>query len=326
MRKFLPLLLLFFLFGCNQENGEPNAAFKDSLPGSNGGRLDVIVVAEDGLYSDVAGESLRRYFTRARTGLPQEEPVFNLRQVDPKEFNDLLKRTRNLILLETGESKFEIRKNVYARPQRVVRFSAPDEEALAKLINENHKKAEQSIMALELSYLRQRLTRKTQPLPAALKNHHATMAIPADYELENESEDLLVFWKKGVQSDMGIMVHFEPIDDEASLLGEKIIPLRDSLTQIYVPGENEGSYMVVEDMMTPSIENTEIDGHFALETRGLWRVTNDFMGGSFINFTIFDEDNNQRIMLDGFVYAPELSKRNLILELEAILRSFETTN
>ena len=84
--------------------------------------------------------------------------------------------------------------------------------------------------------------------------------------------------------------------------------------------------MVVEDLLLPSIENTEVDGHFAMETRGLWRVTNDFMGGSFINLTVYDEDHKQRVMLDGFVYAPDMSKRNLLLELEAILRTFETVN
>ena len=49
-------------------------------------------------------------------------------------------------------------------------------------------------------------------------------------------------------------------------------------------------------------------------------------GGSFINYTVFDETNNQRIMVDAFIYAPEIKKRNLVLELEAILRTLEITN
>lgn len=327
MRYILPLLLSVLMLSCNQENGEPNQVFKDTLPGSNGGRLDVIVVAKDALYDQVAGETLRKYFTRQQDGLPQALPVFNVRQVDPSEFNELLKRSRNIIILEEGDSSFfSVRRNVYAKPQRVVSFVGEDEKEIAKLINANHSTAEEAIMRLEIAYLQQRLLKKTQKAPEVVKQHNATIEIPVDYELENETDQVAVYWKKGVQSDMGILIHFEPLSEESTMLGNNIIPLRDSLTKLYVPGENEGSYMQVEQLLIPTIENTEIDDHFALETRGLWKVTNDFMGGSFINYTVYDEINNQKITLDGFVYAPELNKRNLLLELEAILRSFKTVN
>lgn len=84
--------------------------------------------------------------------------------------------------------------------------------------------------------------------------------------------------------------------------------------------------MIVEDYIPPVFKNVDIDGQFAIETRGLWRTKGDFMGGSFINYTIFDENNNQRIMLDAFLYAPDSKKRNLVLELESILRTLKITN
>ena len=58
-----------------------------------------------------------------------------------------------------------------------------------------------------------------------------------------------------------------------------------------------------------------------METRGLWKMENDFMGGPFVNYTIWDEDGNRTVVVDGFVYAPGKDKRNYVMELEAIIQS-----
>ncbi|MDZ7848068.1 MAG: DUF4837 family protein [Owenweeksia sp.] len=174
--------------------------------------------------------------------------------------------------------------------------------------------------------MRKRLTEKYQEPTEIMGARHFRVKVPADYELEYSTKNLAVYWKKGLRSDQGIIMYTEPLPEEDGVIGDRIIPLRDSLTQLYIPGEKEGSYMKVEDLLPPKFENRQLDGHFCIETRGLWRTVNDFMGGAFINYTIFDEVNNQRIMLDGFVYAPELNKRNMLLEMEAILQTFESTN
>jgi hypothetical protein len=81
--------------------------------------------------------------------------------------------------------------------------------------------------------------------------------------------------------------------------------------------------MTTEYRLPPSIETSELDGRFALETRGLWRVEGDFMGGPFLSYTLFDEENGQIVTLEGFVYAPDMDKRRLLFELEAIMNSLK---
>lgn len=327
---FLPAIL-GLLLSCNQENAEGGGgAFsvdKNSLPPSNGGRLDIIVVAEDATWSSEAGDVFRKYFTRPMLGLPQAESLFNVRRVKPNQFNDLLKRSRNVVILEDKATKaYSMENNKWARPQIVVNFRGQGEEELAEIIEANQAKSVDRIKSSEVQYLQRRLTKEVQPVPQVLKKHNVSMEIPKGFELENEQDNLLVFWKKALRSDQGIIIHFEPIEDDQMVIGSRIVPLRDSLTKLYIPGENEGSYMRVEDLVPPAFENTELDGHFAIETRGLWRTEGDFMGGPFISYTIFDEDHNQRIMLDAFIFAPDLDKRSLVLEMEAILKTFETTN
>lgn len=326
MFKKLVLVFLSLQFvSCNQ-NEDGQAIFPDTLPDSNGGRLDIIVVAEESLWQDKAGEVFRRYFNAPQAGLPQSEAIFNVRQVTPKQFNSLLQRARNIVIIEKGTVGFEHVQNRYAKPQEYVVFSAPDQDSLASLIKKHQEKVVNELHESEMLYLQNRITKKALPVHPTLKNHNVSMQIPPAFHLEIEQEDLLVYWNKTLKTQQGLIIHFEPLGREEIAIGERIIPLRDSITQLYIPGDNEGSYMMVEDFIPPTFRNLTIDGNYAIETRGLWRTEGDFMGGAFISYTIFDETNNQRITLDAFLYAPEVDKRNHVLELEAILRSIDITN
>jgi len=62
---------------------------------------------------------------------------------------------------------------------------------------------------------------------------------------------------------------------------------------------------------------------FAVETRGLWEVNGNFMGGPFINYTLVNEKTNKVVTLDGYVYAPNAPKRDLLLQVETIIHSLE---
>lgn len=319
----LPILLLFF--GC--QDGSESQVFSDTLPTSNGGRLDIIVVAKESTWSEVAGEKFIKYFAAQQDGLPQAEPIFTVRQVPPESFNSLLHRSRNIVVLQEGsEANVTIEKDKFAQPQIFITLTAPTEVELAKLIIQNQEELTTMLHDSEMEHLQKRVTAKSQPVPKLLKEHHVSMKIPPSFQIDQESPNTLVLWNKSLKSDQGILIYFEPLTGEETLLGDRIIPLRDSLTTLYIKGDREGSFMVVEDYIPPVFRNLKVNGNFAIETRGLWRTKGDFMGGSFINYTVFDETNNQRIMVDAFIYAPEIKKRNLILELEAILRTLEITN
>ena len=45
------------------------------------------------------------------------------------------------------------------------------------------------------------------------------------------------------------------------------------------------------------------------------------MSGPFINYWIEDKANNRYLIVEGFVFAPSVGKRDYVFELEAIIRS-----
>ncbi len=112
---------------------------------------------------------------------------------------------------------------------------------------------------------------------------------------------------------------------ELDLTGQNIISTRDSIGRRYIGGAVEGSYMQTEGraLYAPAMTNTLIDGRVAIETRGLWMVKGDFMGGPFLNYTIFDEKNNRIITAEGFIYGAGVKKRDFVFEMEAIIKSLK---
>lgn len=321
------------LFSCGSENTDekpksnstPPSETNRILPSSNGGRLDLIVVANEALWQSDAGDAVRKIFTAPQAGLPQAEPVFNVVHIVPSKFNSLLKRSRNIIVLEKNdEEQFRIQSNAWAKPQRVALISGATNQAIQKLFEANYAEIYQELMLLEFQVLQKRF-KKIGVLknPKVLTDHNIKMTIPKNFELDQEGDNLLVYWNKTVKTDQGIIIHIEPMNEDDLAVGGNIIPLRDSITKLYIHGQKEGSYMKTEMYIPPVISNTELAGQFAVQARGLWRTEKEFKGGPFINYTIYDEKNKQIIFLDAFVYSPETKKRNFLLELESILRTIK---
>ena len=81
--------------------------------------------------------------------------------------------------------------------------------------------------------------------------------------------------------------------------------------------------MVTEDSYAPYLFNISIKGKETFETKGTWELRNDFMSGPFINYCIIDRPNKRVLVLEGFCYAPSKEKRDLMFEMEAIIKSVE---
>jgi hypothetical protein len=99
--------------------------------------------------------------------------------------------------------------------------------------------------------------------------------------------------------------------------------MRDQFTKKFVPGPNRGSYMAVETDAVPYRRELKVNELDVIELRNLWKVENDFMGGPFVSLTMENEETNQIVVVDGFVYAPQFDKRKYLRQVEAILNSVQ---
>ena len=124
-----------------------------------------------------------------------------------------------------------------------------------------------------------------------------------------------------------IFIYSYPYDKQSLFTQEQQVKIRDSLCKKYVKGRLENSYMITaNDQYRPVISKSLIhNNNYILETRGSWRVQNDRMGGAFISIAIHDKNKGKIVTIEGNVYAPNFSKRELIREMEAAIYSYAFT-
>ena len=58
---------------------------------------------------------------------------------------------------------------------------------------------------------------------------------------------------------------------------------------------------------------------YTIETKGMWTMKNDFLGGPYTAYAVLDEEKQKIIYVEGFIYCPSERKRAHIFELDAIL-------
>ena len=92
---------------------------------------------------------------------------------------------------------------------------------------------------------------------------------------------------------------------------------------MYVPGRLPGSYLITERAYRPYFYKTSIDGNKGYLTKGTWEVANDFMAGPFINYMLYNEKLKKWIVIEGFAFAPSISKRDYMFELNTIITTLK---
>ena len=146
------------------------------------------------------------------------------------------------------------------------------------------------------------------------------MTLSSGFEPTLEKDEILIFRQETKKTQQFMVFSKRPMRDDL-LPGQDIIEVRDSIGKKYFEGAREGSYFGTETLLPPQQRTAEIDGQFAVETRGLWKTFGDFMGGPFLSYTIYNDATNEVICIEGFIYGPDAKKRNIMLEMEAMMRS-----
>jgi hypothetical protein len=324
---FLLASLLFLACDDSPSSGKDEPKTKSEiLPRSNGSHAEMLALMSDELFSGKAGEQVLKLFASEQDGLPQPEPVFKVMRAEPQKANSLLKRNKSILLIEIADSSnVSIVKDIWARPQIVARVSAPTDEALAALLKEHGLTIVERFQEHDRKKMRAVLYKsRMRKLPESITSLGIkSMILTEGFKQTLDRENLKIFKNKALRTDQYMIMYTEPMRDGV-VSGEEIIRSRDSIGKNFVEGHRDSSYMATEMYIPPVQKIVEIGDMFAVETRGLWKTIGDFMGGPFLSYTIYDEVNNQIIVVEGMVYGPDSKKRNVLFELEVMMRSIVT--
>lgn len=310
--------LVFALTSC-ENSGDNNAYLLKSLGNIN--TLQVII--ENDLWNGEVGEEIRNYFAAPVDGLPQDEPLFSMNQMPPSTYTDFARKYRTFLHVTIGDTTgVAIKDNPYAKPQIGAFIVGKDAADIKRLLEKNYQQIISAFKASEILEKQRRIKISLKKTDSLKKFFGISMRLPSAYRSALETEDFIWYRKALKSGETNIIVYQVPLglirSDSTSVAD--IITIRDSIGGDYMPVE-EGGRFITEEAYAPYIFKTKINNRFAYETKGIWEVKTQFMGGPFINYAVRDSINNRYVILEGFVYAPATSKRDLQFELEAILRS-----
>ncbi len=314
--------LVLFLSSCNSER-EP------LLPNITGKAGEVVVVVNGTLWEGETNRIFKETLADDTEVLPQAEPMFNLVQIAWPSFTNIFKTHRNLVLvsLNTSEpkAKMVVRRNVWAKPQIVIELIGPNEAELVTFAATQMERITNHFLVAERNRIIDNYRRyEKQEIGERLwKNHDLSVVVPAGFTLDVETDNFIWIANETPNTSQGVLIYYYDYQSKETFTKDYLLNKRNEVLRRNVPGSVPGSYMTT-DMLAPGLFNEFMrNGRYFAEMRGLWRVENDFMGGPFVSLTTLDEKKNRVITMEGFVYAPNTEKRNLLRQVEAILYTME---
>ena len=313
------LLTTIFFLSCKNK--------RDTSTDKTTGEINTIsVLIDDQLWKGEIGDSVRNKFASSVIGLPQEEPQFTINQYPIKFLEGFVVNSRNSIVIKKeAVSRFEIKKNEFASPQNVFYISGRNTIEIIDTIEKHTPEIIRIMRQTEITE-NQRINDtallKTERIKKKFK---IALNIPKGYNSVLTRKKFIWFKKEITGGSTSVLIYQIPINTienhHNSSVIKNIIKMRDSIGSLYIHGTERHSKMITEQAYSPYFFNTKLDGRITYETKGTWEMKNDFMSGPFINYCITDYKNRRMLVLEGFCYAPSKKKRDLMFELEAIIKS-----
>lgn len=321
------------------------------------GKVDnIMVIADEYTWTTTIGDTFKNYFETLYPITPQPEPIYDLRYKTPKQFNDgKILRTHRAILIigalddmndpasavirkSIGPENVEKAKNNpsyriashkdrWAEGQTVIYWFGPTRSELLKTISKDYKEVMKQFNKADTEFFIQQIYAPGSNVDATnaiFANFKIDLKIPTDFILANIDSTSVWLRRETNKTSSNIFITTLPIADSTALNPENHKRIRNRLTKFYFSTHIEDSYMQIEEEYPIYYQEMTFDKKTALQARGIWKMFNDHMGGSFVTYMIKDPANNRVIILDGFVHAPGQKKRPLMRKLDMIFSTFSS--
>lgn len=318
------------------------------------GQVDhVMVVASDDLWNGLVRDTFNHFFQALYPVTPTPEPLFDVRHVKPMDFNEVLKTRRSIIIMADLDDEdsyasqlvrntlnrnqlekaktdkdycMAVHKDRWADGQMIIYWFSYGSNNLIKNIAKYHRAVMRQFNEADLvtltaqSYFRG----EDEPLQKELSNGlNVNLKIPLEYFKGNLDDSTM--WVRKETNELSSDIFVAVLDYDTEISPENHTKIRNELTKKYFSTKIEDSYMEIENRIIPVYykEDYDLNGAKALQARGLWRMVNDFMGGSFVSYMIKDEKRKRVLFLDGFVHYPAGQKRPEMRKLDVILSTLK---
>ena len=271
--------------------------------------------------------------------MPQMEPYFKLTQVAPSAFDDFLKPTRNILIIDINPERYTQVKAKYSldywsKPQAVYRIQAPDDEAFIAYWTEYGEQVRDWFVQQEIERQARFYRASTNKLARkALTNSIGVdFLVPEDYMLIMDTllnvggSATNLVWCCNNKGPMrrDFIVYSYPYTDPNTFSPEYLNAKRDAVLGRVITASVPGSHMGTEYKVMPPQYRVISEQPYTAEIRGLWKILDgEAMGGPYVSHTFVRDTTNETftriVTAEVYVLAPGQKKRNALRQSEAIL-------
>lgn len=299
----------------------PTLNKKKDLISTIGQINQVVVVAEPDFKKSLAEEVLLHFQDQSFPGLSFHEPQFSTLSVKPARFKGLFEQNRNVIFLNIGEkNSLKIEKDKYAAPQVFMNITAKDYGQMASVLKKYGETILRQIHENDLRTVINAIKTQKALNKTMLGKAPYGMKIPA-YYLEAENKPNFIWYRHLMSKDRSLNLWISKLPKDSISEPMDIIKWRDRFTKENIQGTAPNSYMTTDLRFEPEFSSYTRKKHKIIQTRGTWRLENDFMGGSFVSITVIHQNKKDAWHFEGFVYSPMHDKRVSMKRLEGILKT-----
>lgn len=355
-RFFFIIYVMLLLASCRSSTEDKEKKDQSLLPDSYGGQGKLMVIIDPNQWDGKLGEAIQNIYAAPYPVLPKQQPAFDIINTSPENANALTRRHKNLLIVLTLDNKStagqklqtyfsdsslkKIREDTswfmhtsqdrFASGQSVLYLFAKDEQLLLKNIRENKNILYNYFHRKETERIQKKLTYsdKTRSIANHIsKEHGFSLTIPPGFQKVMDTSRFV--WLRDMEGiDENIFISYKPYRSKNQFKAKNIRAWRDSVGKKYLKGRTGDvfpgeSYMQVQDYIPVQYQKTNFNNSYCIEARGLWKLSNNTMGGPFISYTFTDKENKNIIYLEGFIYAPDKEKRKFARYMEAVLRTFK---
>ncbi len=292
----------------------------DYVAPSTGAPYELVVFANGDVQRTAAMDTLEAALQKEVMWINRSEPMFDFIVMPRSSMRTMAKKHRNLLVL-TIDSTLKRNTmiadtNVYSQGQVLIHVASPSVDSMSTYIWKHRN----VLSGIYHKYERERFIRRVQKynekgIEKAVENKFGfSMRIPRGYRVKADKPGYMWLGFETRTGSVNIFIYkFKtPPTGEDWLIDERNIAIKQ------VPGPSEGSFATTEMMFRPETTLQDINGRSWYQTRGLWKVQNDFMGGPFINYVT--KVGDEYLALDMFLQAPDPNEkqRNYMRQLESL--------
>lgn len=319
---------------------------------------EVYVVMDSTDWNSETALALEETFGKGIETLPSYEPTYRLtfREFNTNDELDNIQKLKNIILaapidaennvgrlirallsddveerVREGESFAFPLEDQWVRDQWVLILTSTSDSTLSQKIRNSESSLVSHLMDREFERREYEIYRRGEQtaISDSLWNEYGwKVRMQHDYIQTVDTTNVVVFRRSLPENDRWMMAWWQnDVEGIGFIDKEWINATRDSLLQKYVQGSREGSYVTTEYRSPRKVITSQMgrdDRIIGYETLGTWRMTNDFMGGPFVNFTYYDPKTERLFMLEYGQFAPSVRKRRFVRQFRTMGRTFES--